>query len=475
MIAEAPTPDAEVVNLQETVSEAQPVHQALATRAAVWEQFVKERDNANIQLDNARKPLDEIEAKGLRSLPEAQQDLEALVTGQEQLIPLDTTLDTLQRLSEQLDPLETAYADVRFFDVDLEQTREQYEDQLTALRNEIDDENALTDATRQVQNELARVSQHAQSDNKDVLVQLEQHELPALLAQSQLLLDRDQTARHERRVVQRPEASLEKELNEQLKQLASEISKHINDVNLAERQQAIEALRLEVDLLKSQPPTEESIERVLLQLENLPKDEADVEQLQKELAEVRANKDQLDSLKRRLNDELNEVAEKLQRVEDSTKPSDAEKPRKKKGKKQPTIELKPAERKERIQSLSAAIDQLDNQIIPKLAEIQKEAFDNGLDVAGLEPQQQKATKLVEALNVSFKEVKVRSKQRYLSEINANRRKRVGNISDECTTVSVAWFSIKSCLLTRLVGHTAIQSVREFETTTFSIEKCFLHC
>jgi cobalamin biosynthesis Mg chelatase CobN len=169
----------------------------------------------------------------------------------------------------------------------------------------------------------------------------------------------------------------------------------------------------------------------------LPKDEADVEQLQKELAEVRANKDQLDSLKRRLNDELNEVAEKLQRVEDSTKPSDAEKPRKKKGKKQPTIELKPAERKERIQSLSAAIDQLDNQIIPKLAEIQKEAFDNGLDVAGLEPQQQKATKLVEALNVSFKEVKVRSKQRYLSEINANRRKRVGNISDECTTVSVA--------------------------------------
>ena len=78
LIAEAPTPDAEVVNLQETVSEAQPVHQALATRAAVWEQFVKERDNANIQLDNARKPLDEVEAKAIRSLSEASDDLNLL-------------------------------------------------------------------------------------------------------------------------------------------------------------------------------------------------------------------------------------------------------------------------------------------------------------------------------------------------------------------------------------------------------------
>uniref|UniRef100_A0A914C322 KASH domain-containing protein n=1 Tax=Acrobeloides nanus TaxID=290746 RepID=A0A914C322_9BILA len=152
----------------------------------------------------------------------------------------------------------------------------------------------------------------------------------------------------------------------------------------------------ELKLMKEIP--EEAIERALLQLENLPKDQTDVEQLQKELEEVRSKKEQLDSLKRRLNDELNEVAEKLQRVEGSTKTSEHEKPRKKKGKKQPTVEHKPAKRKERIQSLNEAINELDNQIIPKLAEIQKEALDNELDVAVLEPQQQKATKLVEALN-----------------------------------------------------------------------------
>jgi len=406
LIAEAPTPDAEVVGLQETVSEAQPVHQALATRAAVWEQFVKERDHANTQLDNARRPLDEIEPKGLRPMPEAQQDLETLVNGQEQLSPLETTLETLQRLSEQLDPLETAYADVRFFDVDLEQTREQYEDQLTALRNEIDDENALVDATHQVQNELARIVQHAQAGDKDVLVQLEQHELPALLAQSQLLLARDQAARHERRIVQRPEAPLEKELHDQLKQLAGEISRRINDINLAERQQAIEALRVEVELLQGQIPTEEAIERVALQLEQLPKEDSNVAGLHQQLAEVRAKKDQFDGLKRRLQDELADVADKIQRIEDATatKPSDAEKPRKgKKGKKQqPTMpELKPAERKERLETLRAAVDQLDNQIIPKLAGIQDEALNGGVEVPGLDSEQKKAAKLVETLSVSL--------------------------------------------------------------------------
>lgn len=401
LVAEAPTTDAEVLNLQETISEAQPVHQALATRAAVWEQFVRERDNANVQLDSARRPLDEIETKGLRPLGEAQQDLEALVNGQEQLIPLDTTLDTLQKLSEQLDPLETAYADVRFFDVDMEQTREQYEDLLTALRNEIDEENALNEATRQVKNELDRLSQHAQTDNKDVLQQLKQHELPALLAQSELLRGRDLAARNERRVVQRPDVSLEAELNNQLKQLTAEVSSRLNDISMAERQQAVEALRLEVDLLKSQPPTEETIERIQHQLETLPRDDASVEVLQKELNEVRAKKDAQDALKRRLQDELSDVAEKLQRIEDATKPSEAEKPRKKKkGKKEPA-ELKPAERKARIQLLSEAINELNNQLTPKLAQIQAEAFNSEVEVAGLEPQQQKASKLTDAIAVIF--------------------------------------------------------------------------
>jgi hypothetical protein len=40
---------------------------------------------------------------------------------------LRNSMYNLQNLSEQLDPLESAYADVRFFDVGVEQTQQQFD------------------------------------------------------------------------------------------------------------------------------------------------------------------------------------------------------------------------------------------------------------------------------------------------------------------------------------------------------------
>jgi DNA-binding FadR family transcriptional regulator len=40
---------------------------------------------------------------------------------------LRNSMHNLQNLSEQLDPLESAYADVRFFDVGVEQTQQQFD------------------------------------------------------------------------------------------------------------------------------------------------------------------------------------------------------------------------------------------------------------------------------------------------------------------------------------------------------------
>jgi hypothetical protein len=40
---------------------------------------------------------------------------------------LKPTMHDLHHLSEQLDPLESAYSDVRFFDVDVDQTQQQFE------------------------------------------------------------------------------------------------------------------------------------------------------------------------------------------------------------------------------------------------------------------------------------------------------------------------------------------------------------
>lgn len=63
----------------------------------------------------------------------------------------------LQDLSEQLDPLETAYADVRFFDVDVEQTQQECETLMSEMNDELDEENVLSDQEKQVVDEMSRI------------------------------------------------------------------------------------------------------------------------------------------------------------------------------------------------------------------------------------------------------------------------------------------------------------------------------
>lgn len=66
-------------------------------------------------------------------------------------------MEILQNLSEQLDPLETAYADVRFFDVDVEQTQQEYEILMSQMNNELNEENILNNQEQQLNNELERL------------------------------------------------------------------------------------------------------------------------------------------------------------------------------------------------------------------------------------------------------------------------------------------------------------------------------
>lgn len=67
---------------------------------------------------------------------------------------LCSLISELHTLSEQLDPLETAYADVRFYDVDVEQTQQQYESLISLMNNELHDENNLNGSTHELAREL---------------------------------------------------------------------------------------------------------------------------------------------------------------------------------------------------------------------------------------------------------------------------------------------------------------------------------
>uniref|UniRef100_A0A915EDG2 Uncharacterized protein n=1 Tax=Ditylenchus dipsaci TaxID=166011 RepID=A0A915EDG2_9BILA len=146
--------DPSAETLQGNIAQAGLAQNKLDDRWNTWLAFVEERNLANTQLDNARKPLANIEKKPVRDLDEAQQDLADLIDGQGALAQLNESLEKLQPLADQLDPLESSYADVRFLDVDYEQTERQYSSILDDLRREIDEENQLVDTAKQLEAEL---------------------------------------------------------------------------------------------------------------------------------------------------------------------------------------------------------------------------------------------------------------------------------------------------------------------------------
>lgn len=81
LLNNAPTEDAQFIQLNALVSEAKDAHSALLHRADIWRQFVAERDSATDQLEAMRAPLDEIESRSLRPLEEVVRDFTILKVG----------------------------------------------------------------------------------------------------------------------------------------------------------------------------------------------------------------------------------------------------------------------------------------------------------------------------------------------------------------------------------------------------------
>lgn len=133
-------------DLTTLTADARPLRDALEQRWSAWLQFVQERDAANAQLDVLRRPLEAMYSKPPVPLRDAQADLLAIKVGavwttggncldefqtaHDRLDELKPTMLQLQRLSEALEPLEAPYADVRFFDVDVEQSQQNYDARL---------------------------------------------------------------------------------------------------------------------------------------------------------------------------------------------------------------------------------------------------------------------------------------------------------------------------------------------------------
>ncbi|KAJ1374428.1 CAMSAP CH domain [Parelaphostrongylus tenuis] len=145
-------PSVEALNV--ALSSAENIIPVLGERAENWDEFVRVRDEVDADLNKLRQPLDEVLTKSRRSISDAINDLERVSAERQKSIILDDKVRKLQELSERLDPLESASAEVRFIDVDVEQTEKQYDDLLNELLTEIEDEKRLCDSVDHFINEI---------------------------------------------------------------------------------------------------------------------------------------------------------------------------------------------------------------------------------------------------------------------------------------------------------------------------------
>uniref|UniRef100_A0A1I7VDT4 Septation ring formation regulator EzrA n=1 Tax=Loa loa TaxID=7209 RepID=A0A1I7VDT4_LOALO len=290
------------MRLKATVKDARTLQTILSHHANLWLQFVDERDNATDQLETKRKPLDEIGNKHIRSYEQVVDDLDKLKKAAEELNDLRNLMSKLQSLSEQLHPLETAYADVRFYDVDVEQTQQQYENLICLMNRELHDENILNESTQQLARELGYLNSKLSMESvvREQLEEILNHQLPPLQAQLQFLQTKDDEAKRIRIHVNRVSQLSIETLAEQLNHICLLVNEQLESLAKVERQEKAVIIKMELEKLRIGPYDEEGLVKVEEQLQQLPAEDKDTQILAVEVQKLRANKIERDALEKEI-------------------------------------------------------------------------------------------------------------------------------------------------------------------------------
>ncbi|PIC51505.1 hypothetical protein B9Z55_001996 [Caenorhabditis nigoni] len=422
IIVNAPTSDAHVQQLQQAVANAETLIPDLEERARLWEEFLVARNDIDALIEKLQQPLDAVVAKPKRSAEEATQDVANLRQSAQQLADLDNKIANLQRISELLDPLESAYADVRFLDVDAEQTRHQYDTVLSDVDAELEDETLLKQSADQVTKEIDDISKMIDSTDpeKSILDTIAKSDIPALKAQINRIKDRIVNADASRKHVT-TDPKIAEDLENKLAKLEAELDDAIKTCDEHDKEQLILSLKLNISQFEQLPLDQlkpDDLKTAEKEITNSLKPE-EAEPLLAKIQELRDAKRADDEARSAAHDNLVSLEKE---AEDVTAKESAKK--KKKDKKKSPQEM--------IDELSAKVVEA-KALIPKIEEAAKNEHLPAED-------KPKAEQLVSNLEAFVKDVEtqVSEKQDELDKLNnANDAiKRLGDALDDAEKTAV---------------------------------------
>ncbi|KAI1723213.1 nuclear envelope localization domain-containing protein [Ditylenchus destructor] len=387
--------DPSAETLQSNIAEAHSAKQRLDDRWATWLKFVEERKSANTFLDAARKPLDIVEKKALRNMDEAQQDLADLIDGQGALVQLNETLEKLQTFAEQLDPLETSYADVRFLDVDYEQSEKQYEPIMSDLRSEIDQENQLLESTKHLEAELIHMRNNvSQLENLDELTNQSDSIIPEMTSTLDNLKQQNALASKERRMVN-PTSGLNKNA-ELLDELKAYLTQRIATLTEKQQQLEIEEIRSELHQIQ-QNPSDSQIENIESKFNQLKFSNVSTEELKQELANIKHERAEKQRLEKELGDKLRMITQELGQILliHPLLASQVSEKTKKRKKKDTAKVATTADRSSQIAELRKSAELIETKLLPSLNQLQADIANAGLTTIATQKEVEHAAKLLD--------------------------------------------------------------------------------
>ncbi|CAJ0593221.1 unnamed protein product [Cylicocyclus nassatus] len=279
----APKSQFSVTVLRTALSGANIMIPVLQQRVKNWDAFVRIREGAKIELNNLRKLLDEVLTKPRRSINDVKRDFDVVSEKRRKTSNVNNKVRQSQQIPGLFHPLDSAYADVGFFDVGAQQM-EKYDEALNEMSAEIEDENLFCDAVDHFNAELKPICDLlSREPNQDNIRHVEKFQLPTLRTELAMLKKKYDEAYHVRRYVN-PDSSRIAAIEDRMKILGS----MLEDVKKAEQKRIMVMVTERLSQLKTIPVlevTQDSLDEMENQLQILPKEQAD--ELQRQIENLR--------------------------------------------------------------------------------------------------------------------------------------------------------------------------------------------
>ncbi|VDK66014.1 unnamed protein product, partial [Gongylonema pulchrum] len=295
----------------------------------------------------------------------------------------------LQNLSEQLDPLETAYADVRFYDVDVEQTQQQYENLMSAMNNELQEESILNESAQQLAREIERLNIELASElvQHEQLEEILNHQLPALQAQLQLLRAKDDEASRARIHVHRMSQPAVEALLGQMNRICELVREKLDELAGAEKQEKIMMIRLELEALSNEECDEERIAKLEKQLQELHFKDEETEVLVSRVHELRIKKNKRVALANKIEGRLIELVNRMNMIDSNLRAVMDDRERRKMAA-STGVDMQ-------ISALESALSEAAGEILPLLNELCSQSHHENIIIPSIQLQLENVQKFIE--------------------------------------------------------------------------------